>query len=1176
MAFTIYTVSDPATVGSAISAMAMFFGQDDWIASLVKTGLMLSLIFILAQGVTRNGLRLDVMVVQLIVVWAMFMPKTTVTVEQFDNAAPPRVVDDVPYAIALPASLAGAFALYMTNKIEAVMVNVDGDYLSVSGDTHPFTPARTLMAITMCPSDPMMCADQNLVESMRLAARYCAGGGLAKTKFNQSPDVLKSFADTLTEVAQTIVYDDNNPYIPGGNGGRSVSCAQAQAHFIAISEAEKNGVGKISEAMNGLANRAEIKKYSSSARAEDGTIKNWDDALTGINKLRDANSKMDSLAFANVTLYSLADTMKTSANAPIDQAINIRRDTGLFEWAKAEAQQSMLVSTTAPKFMDILFFIFIASTPIVMFIVAANPQGGLKVAGSYALFGMWTQSWIPMMAIIMSWYQTEIRNIVSPVNNAITPEYTAFFMRHAYTTTIAASNMIQQAPYLMFAIMTGSMFALSGMVSKAMPSGKGGEGGALKPGGGGGGGGGSDVLNPGGAKGAIPGAGMAHAIHGGQMALQQGSTSGNVGMVGDVSAAVPGMAELNASGDIKTGSAYQSKQSAAARQQIQTQSQQAATELSQLVDSAAKKMGGAKVAQIMTDAGVKTSFDAKTGKLSNAYGTFDVGSGQSNTTGQSTEAKIALQADSNKSMIGKLVAAGTGVSLAGSIAGAVGDAVKQEVKAGNGRGIRTDQSAGTTDSTTVTGGSTAGNGVTGTNGAEYTNMASTAKSLQTTFSKLASDTQALDKADSATQDAGTTSGTTVGRKTDGGVVATNWGSQVSRHFQSATGNDGEALNRVQGLATSALTPEQQAAFRQQAAAEMQRMDKAGQTTNLGRDQVAMAAAWTTLANMAASASTPHEKISAQLGMAQLSKAAGGPDMTAGLQAVKDGLQTVAAVNANLAAMEQTVKPAVEQAKQEAGAKLNPQAQQTFQESVAAQKAAHKGQALSLQNHANGGLQSVQEAGAKQKADSLAAIGKATEGILDMKPLVQATETQRENQSALPQRNDISQFAAGNNTSLNHKLFGTPEEGKKTDNVGAQGSGGVIPPQTLAGALGPVVQSGQQLAGQAVEMFSQYRASADGVVNKAVDHGMAAAPTAPHGSSSSPSQGSTTVVNQNNGSGGTGLPNMGIAGGASAPQSGGGSNVAPPPPATPSAKPYASANAAKNDKGGKPKTGIAKR
>ena len=348
MAFTIYTVSDPATVGAALQSMAMFFGQDGWVGSAIKTGLMLSLLFILAQGVTRNGLRLDVMLVQLLVVWAMFMPKTTVTVEQFDNAAPPRVVDDVPYAIALPASIAGAFALYMTNKVEAVMVNVEGDYLSISGGSHPFTPARALMAITMCPSDPMSCVDQNLVETMRLAARFCAGRELSTMDFRVKPDVLGAFADTMTLQAQVVIYDSTNPYIPGGGGGRVASCPEAAAHLRAVAEAERAGTGTISKAMNGLANRSEIKRYNSIARAQDNTERTWDEALNDINKLRDSNSKMDSLAFANVTLYALADTMKYSASAPIDQAITLRRDSSLFEWAKTEAHQSMLVSTTAP------------------------------------------------------------------------------------------------------------------------------------------------------------------------------------------------------------------------------------------------------------------------------------------------------------------------------------------------------------------------------------------------------------------------------------------------------------------------------------------------------------------------------------------------------------------------------------------------------------------------------------------------------------------------------------------------------------------------------------------------------------------------------------------------------------------------------------------------------------
>uniref|UniRef100_UPI00135BBE7E conjugal transfer protein TraG N-terminal domain-containing protein n=1 Tax=Microbacterium sp. 18062 TaxID=2681410 RepID=UPI00135BBE7E len=177
MAFTIYTISDPVVIGSAMTSMAMFFGQESLVGSIVKTGLMFSLIFILAQTVVQKGLRLDAMVIQLIVVWVMFIPKTTVYIEQFDNSAPPRVVDNVPYAIAMPASLAGSFALLMTNRIEQVMVNVNGDYLSVSGNVHPFTPARVLMSFAACPLEPLGCLSQNLVETMRLAVRYCSGPG---------------------------------------------------------------------------------------------------------------------------------------------------------------------------------------------------------------------------------------------------------------------------------------------------------------------------------------------------------------------------------------------------------------------------------------------------------------------------------------------------------------------------------------------------------------------------------------------------------------------------------------------------------------------------------------------------------------------------------------------------------------------------------------------------------------------------------------------------------------------------------------------------------------------------------------------------------------------------------------------------------------------------------------
>ena len=1154
MSLTIYTVSDPATIGGALQAMAMFFGQEDWVGTAIKTGLMLSLIFILAQGVTRNGLRLDVMLVQLIVVWAMFMPKTTVTVEQFDNAAPPRVVDNIPYAIALPATVAGAFALYMTRNIEATMVNVDGDYLSISGASHPFNPARALMAITMCPSDPMGCADQNLVETMRLAARFCTNGEFANIKFSAEPNVLDAFASKMTLDAQVIIYDKSNPYIPGGGGGRVASCAESAQYLRDIATMEKNGAGIISTSMGGLAARSEVKKYGAIARAEDNQTRSWDEALQDINKLRDANSKMDSLAFANVTLYSLADAMKTNANAPIDQAITIRRDSGLFEWAKAESTQSMLVSTTAPKFMDILFFVFIASTPIVMFVVAANPTGGLKVAGSYALFGMWTQSWIPMMAIIMSWYQGEIKNISSPLQ--FTPEYMAFFMRHVYTSTIAASNMMQQAPYIMFAIMTGSMMAMSGLVSKAMPSGGKGAGGGV----GSGGTASSDPMTPGIPKGAIPGAAMRNAIGGGQAVFSGGSVMAATGMAGDASAALPGIAKLDVGGAASAGSSKATSLSASTRAGIQTQAQQAYSELSSMIESAGKKIGGAQMAQHMRNAGFDASFDATTGRINTEYGSFDVSNGQTNSTATQSGLKVGASFDSGKQVAGKVAALATGLSVAVQADAGIATKQQQDVNAKAGNGQKSEDRGGTGSTVKSNTGESASAGTTGTSGSDWSKMASDAKSLQNTISKLASMSESLDKADALTKQGAQTASASVGQQIDGAQVVSNWGNQAPSMFKSAASSDGEAQNRVASLVQSSLSPEQKQKFDQLAAAESARMRENGSAIGLGKDQVAMAAGWSALADMAASAKSPEEKLAAQTAMAQLGKAAGLADVSSSLNAVRDGLAQVQDVEKNLDAMGKKVEPAVAAAVAQANAQLSENGTNAFKKEVTDTLAAEKAEANRLYSSANAGYEAVKAEGATRQA---AANKNALDAVpMDPNKLLPIVHKANNNQSFAPERSDIGQFGLGNNTSAMHHWFGKREDGANNGVTGPKGASNVPPAQTLPGHLSGAAGMVGSAAGSLSSGFSSIGD---------LTRGVSGATSQVHGAASSTSgaASNTTVVMQN--TAGNALPTLGSGGGMDLkPSQGGGGSSPAPATSTGPAKPYASSGGKDGDSS-KPKT-----
>jgi hypothetical protein len=1197
MSLTIYTVSDPATVGSAMSAMAMFFGQDGWVGTAIKTGLLFSLLFVVAQGITQRGLRLDMLVVQLIVMWVMFMPKTTVTIEQFDNAAPPRVVDDVPYAIALPGSLAGAFALYMTQKIEAVMVNVNGDYLAVSGESHPFTPARVLMAVTLCPSDPMSCADANLVETMRLAARYCSDGTLSTADFKIERDVLDKFAKTMTNAAQTQIFDASNPYIPGGGGGRTVTCAEAATYLQTVSADEMAGTGGISKAMNGLANRAEVKRYNANARAADNTERSWDDAIKDMNKFRDSASKLDSLAFANVTLYSLADSLKYAANAPIDQVITLRRDTALFDWAKSESQTSMLVSSTAPKFMDILFFVFIASTPIVMFVVAANPSGGLKVAGAYVLFGMWTQSWIPMMAIIMSWYQNEVMNIASPVNNAFTPEYMAFFMRHVYTSTIAASNMIQQAPYLMFAIMTGSMFALSGIVSKSAPSGGGGRSGGASSllDGSSAGGGSGDVLNPG-PKGGIPASALKTAMLGGQSVMSGGGMmTPSAAMVGDASGV--SMSSLNASSAINAASGMAQERISSLQQALSASQSKAMESAVSTLTQAAHTLGGERFAQVMNDAGFRTSFDKSTGTVTTQGGSFKVSGSATDKHAASAALKGALQANSRDSLPGMLAAAGTGLSAALSAEAGISMAREQASTIGHENTAANNKDASTRNGVSETSGTTAGKGVRSSTADQYQQASGESKKMADTFQQIAQQTKALSDASKLTQNATAAMGATTAQNISGADVATKWGQGATDRYGAGAGTAGEALGRVASFVTPGLSAAQSSQFTQDASARMNEMDKSPLYAGMGNDQKAAIAAWNTLSDMSAKATSPEAKMNAQMAMASLAKGANAGDVTAPLQAAQDALKAVSGVAGNIQKMESEVKPAVQQAVAQASQALGPEASSTFTADVRARQQKVRGAVGGAQAEANAGPQKVQSGAEAARNEPKFAGAFSSANSIDTQGLVDKRQQDQRFMSAYPTGSNNTQYGLGNDASVS-TFFTNPNPPMNPAGVGPEGAPGLRPDGNLAtagaklldsvtGAATGVVNSAQAVAAaltpesvtgaaQGVATAAQSVASPpatpplsgaiQGMVNAAQSVASAPAPAAVAGATSgvlnaaqsvaatpTPIAGATTTTMIVAGST-PGAPSLPTLGGGSANQlstPGGGGASPPPTPVAPS-------------------------
>lgn len=956
MSLTIYTVSDPATVGSVMTSMAMFFSQDSWVGGALKLALICSLLAILAKGVlAREGLRLDVMLIQLLVVMAAFIPKTTVVIEQFDNNAPVRVVDDVPYAIAFPGAIAGAFALYMTQKIETVMSGVNGKYIAPSGELDPFMPARVLMQIATAPLDPARHVDPNLTQTLYYASRYCGKPELMNIEFAQTANGFVKFADALnSDGTPTFIYSKNHPYRPGVPSGQVATCADVATYIrdIGLQLASQDTV-MFKSTLDGIARTSDSKRYSENQTGTQ-TTKEWVDLLPELNRVAPAHAALDNLAVANLMTYTILKQTARDSRNPIDEIVEIQRDTGLFQWAKEESSQALMVTTTAPKFMDILFFIFIAATPIVMFVVAANPATGLKVAAGYVLFGLWTQSWIPMLAIINGWYQAEIQGFAAPGVEGLTPEYLSSLMRHVHTATIAASNMLQSAPYMMFAIMTGSMFAMSNMIAKAAPSGgasAGGESGSGTGGSSGKGpmaiGGGALVgnqINPGAQ---LQGLQQAQALAGGQSGIR------DLNSRGDANSVVMGQPTLGSGGDVSAGVAAATETSAALRSSLGKQFARAAKDSASLAKASSSYVRGDQLAQAMKAAGFDATYKSATDSV--------VGEGfnYSMKDGFQSQSQAVFGGKGDLSLGGGVGGGGFNFKAAAALAAALNKIATDVQALEHGRKQEGGTKATSGEGITGRTGKSASEGVGGGSGADFKEMAQKAKEMSDTFQAIAQQSQSLDQADKLTQTASNSGNAGTSAQLKFGDIANLYGTK----HNTASGNAEGARQKVIAAIGGELGMKLGEQIKQNQ--DKLRSANTGATNALSEDQIAAVAALQALETMK-NQSGNAGKLEALSGMARLAAAAGAHDASPAISQLAQAENVFKGVTDNLASMDKEVRPTADQAAAGAAAATSDGANEAHRQKVEAQQDSDKGRAAATYGSAVGGVGRVDAEGRKAK------------------------------------------------------------------------------------------------------------------------------------------------------------------------------------------------------------------
>ena len=526
--FVFYTLGDSDMYQAALNAIAMLFSLSsnaglvgskdgstvDLLGPIAAIGMLLSLMFVCVSGIMKQEIRLDTLLVTFILSWAMFVPKTTVIIEDLYSGSV-KTVANVPVGVAVPGALISMFTKNFAEKIETAFSTPNSGFQplltdngnggpGVGGFANPLKMLLALQKINMCDSNSDICAD--MLEYTRSCQSDNQGNRISPEQVFKSPDVLTALfgaAGAGKGIQASTVYRSAFHLTPVGilttpallAAGGIVSCDDAAAAIRVDIETYIDNPAGVNGGVNSFkSDFAHAMGQRKLGAMTTGTIPGvndtggtaWSDeldasldpaALLGqgavANVSIDRRGVIGALLMRNPTFAAFAASNQADRGAAYEMFMTVA-----MEQFKADAagDGSMFLKTMLPS-MTILTFFFFAFAPIVAMLVMITGLHSIKIIISYLTFGLWTQSWLPGAAIVNYFIQQQWLSKVSGTGSGVPggmfsianqPE-----MYDLVSTQLAVgANMLASVPVVMMALMAGSAYGLS-KLSESVGAGKG-------------------------------------------------------------------------------------------------------------------------------------------------------------------------------------------------------------------------------------------------------------------------------------------------------------------------------------------------------------------------------------------------------------------------------------------------------------------------------------------------------------------------------------------------------------------------------------------------------------------------------------------------------------------------------------------------------------------------------
>lgn len=467
MAVTVYSLGDHEMIRAGLTAVAMLFdsGNTDLFTGVGLAGLGHAAAFGLLVSVGWIAMKVIVgqpftpghLLAVLLAYVIMFVPKITMQIEDIYSGQV-AIVDDVPLGVALPGGVISGVARSITIKLDQALRSADAETstLSENGMVSPLKLMLAARGAALIDEGLTLSLSRYIAECTEGIPPNAASSAASPFFFLQNP-----FPNFITAIYQS---------------GTTPSSTDQWSHpeFVSCTSAAFTLETKIRE----LISKPEFDEYLTQRmgvnrpNATMGGRWTANDLQVYINNFARAGTDAQNVMAQLATSDIIADTYRCGALDTRD-AINCSAAMrSAVEGAKYDSagRGSVFARTMIPS-MNVFMFLFFAVSPLIAVVIAVSGMHGVtKVMPNYLLFGVWTQSWLPMAAIINHFILRQSKDAADRglINSDGLPLRSGVEFYDLLSTKIAAaSDLLASTPIVTFAIISGSVMGLAQLASKA-------------------------------------------------------------------------------------------------------------------------------------------------------------------------------------------------------------------------------------------------------------------------------------------------------------------------------------------------------------------------------------------------------------------------------------------------------------------------------------------------------------------------------------------------------------------------------------------------------------------------------------------------------------------------------------------------------------------------------------